>query len=87
MLNSCSTWSSIASGCGPMSTRTATWNASVPWAIDPRTIDEDDVTGAETDRLADDWLPISPGAHTLYVSEDAMGTLDIDVTFRAGYLL
>jgi hypothetical protein len=63
------------------------WNTAVPWAIDPRTIDVNDVTDAETDRLADDWLPISPGTHALYVSEDAMGTLDIDVTFRAGYLL
>jgi hypothetical protein len=25
-----------------------------------RTVDEDPVTGAETDRLADDWLPIAP---------------------------
>jgi hypothetical protein len=64
-----------------------TWNKSVPWAVDVRQIDEDPVTGAETDRVADDWLPISPGTHTLYVSEDAMGTLDVDVTFRAGYLL
>jgi hypothetical protein len=59
----------------------------VPWAVDVRTVDEDAVTGAVTDRLAEDWLPIAPGDHTLYVTEDAMGTLDIDASFRAGYLL
>jgi hypothetical protein len=64
-----------------------TWNNAVPWAVDVRTVDEDAVTGAETDRLAEDWLPIAPGDHTLYVTEDAMGTLDIDASFRAGYLL
>jgi hypothetical protein len=64
-----------------------TWNNAVPWAVDVRTVDEDAVTGAETDRLAEDRLPIAPGDHTLYVTEDAMGTLDIDASFRAGYLL
>jgi hypothetical protein len=35
---------------------------------------------------ADEWLPMTPGAHTLYFRNEAITIYDVDVELAEGYL-
>lgn len=68
------------------------WNASLTAKVEDApaaTVVGEDVVagpGVAVTYPARAWLPLRPGAQTLYVGEPAMGTLDVDVLHTPGWL-
>jgi hypothetical protein len=59
----------------------------VPWACRVLWYPDDPNNDGTLDaRMAPVWLPVAPGANTWYYEEDAIGTVEIQILWRDGYL-